>query len=275
MQAIISPEISRPEGVTADLYSGQLSIFSCARQRFNELSMVQKSTVALAVGLTAVGLWATPAEGAVRDCNGSTPLPELPVLSSGDTGTCVTHFQNLLVRHGDLEPSDVDGVFGERTVGRTKSFQIQNNIKGVGAYLGTGNAGPKTWVAARKYESKHGLPKICETMERGICSSKEEGVVRLKNNHRVIGTFPASFGIEGADTSTRTDEGVYFVTRQKLKDWSVPYKVWLYDMTYYNRGEGFHRGDTNVDSHGCTHVPDYAARKIRATLRVGDPVIVG
>lgn len=207
-------------------------------------------------------------------CGPSTPTEKLPILTEKDRGSCVAYFQKLLVRHGDLAPSQVDGVFGKQTVGRTIGFQIQNNIKGTDGTLGTGNAGPLTWTAVRKKNSIHTLPEVCKDMDRGACVSKEDQATRLISNGKVIANLYSGFGNEAA-SDTRSDEGVFAVTHKVKDDVSRQFNnAEMIDSVYYNRGEALHRGDPNVLSHGCVHLAAPDALKAYTVLQSGDPVVV-
>ncbi|HET6968311.1 MAG TPA: peptidoglycan-binding protein [Ornithinibacter sp.] len=99
--------------------------------------------VLAALLLTTLALVTAPpgAVAAVRSCSTSTPVASRPALRYGDTGSCVTVLQNILLRKGySISASSATGYFGPGTLGAVRRYQstkLDLVIDGV--------VGPATW----------------------------------------------------------------------------------------------------------------------------------
>lgn len=85
---------------------------------------------------------ALPAHGLVRTCTSATPVSLRPTLRYGDTGSCVTVAQTLLLGRGyTLGGYNATGTFATYTLRAAKLFQSDRYL------MADGVIGPLTWAA--------------------------------------------------------------------------------------------------------------------------------
>jgi peptidoglycan/xylan/chitin deacetylase (PgdA/CDA1 family) len=97
------------------------------------------TTAVVLLGGAAVMAPAT-AQAATQTCSSSTPVANRPTLLYGDTGSCVTVAQSLLLKKGySLGGYTANGIFGPNTLAAVKLFQSRNGLSSDGV------VGPLTW----------------------------------------------------------------------------------------------------------------------------------
>lgn len=215
-------------------------------------------------------------ENAVKKCSTTTPPATRPTLALGDRGSCVKLLQAELVRHGSALPGEIDGVYGERTRRNVITFQIRNNIKNTAGQLGTGETAKFTWAALSKASSNRGLPPICKdpNYERMACTDNSRNFSYLFRKGKLIRRMPSMGGMR-ENVAYASDNGVFSVHTKLASDWSNEFSAPMSEVTYFTQGgEAYHAGDINSRSHGCQHLTPKDAKFTRATLKIGDPVVV-
>lgn len=114
------------------------------------MKLIRTSIVALvtALGLVLSLVTAPTANAAVRSCATSTPLISRPTLAYGDSGTCVTVAQKLLLNKGySLGGYSATGYFGTYTRSAVIRFQANNNLSQ------TGKVDQPTWDKLAYYRT--------------------------------------------------------------------------------------------------------------------------
>jgi peptidoglycan hydrolase-like protein with peptidoglycan-binding domain len=110
---------------------------------------LRAASAGLLAGALIVGAGPAPvAEAAVRSCSSGTAIADRPTLRSGDTGSCVTVAQKLLVILGYL--SSTTGTFGSGTTAAVKRFQTDRGLSRDGL------VGSRTWASLESYSMNRG-----------------------------------------------------------------------------------------------------------------------
>ena len=114
------------------------------------MKLIGKFTVIIAalLGLLAPVATAQSASAATRSCSTSTPLTSRPTLAYGDTGTCVTVAQKLLLDKGySLGGYSATGNYGSYTRSAVLRFQYNNKLSQ------TGKVDQPTWDKLAYYRT--------------------------------------------------------------------------------------------------------------------------
>jgi lipoprotein-anchoring transpeptidase ErfK/SrfK len=74
-----------------------------------------------------------------------------------------------------------------------------------------------------------------------------------------------------------TKAGKYKTNEKNLKEWSIPYKVWLPYWQHFTAGQGFHETTTYLHnmgngSHGCVNLLKSDAKELYNLLPYGSTV---
>lgn len=164
----------------------------------------------------------------------------------------------------------VDGVQSDADCAAVKAFQTRYDLRPV-----DGIAGAHTYDVARRLLA--GDPARCDAgWELTACVDLTNQTTWLMRGDTVVyGPTVTRTGMKDFATPT----GVYQVDWRALKDWSVPYKVWLPYWQSFNDDIGFHETtsyihNASIGSHGCVNLLPADAVQYWEQLSEGSPVHV-
>ena len=140
---------------------------------------------------------------------GNGPLKSNPrnsVLTQGSRGENVSIMQSLLVEHGYLEWSDIDGSFGPKTLQAVYEFQEDSGLEV------DGSVGPKTWAAF----FDNSITNTTKTANTELIYMPEQLLISQPGNGPKIGIdiTGINISISGADISN-----TFFEWDDKKKIW--------------------------------------------------------
>ncbi len=199
-----------------------------------------------------------------------------PVMSQGDTGTCVKLAQQLLDNKGVYNYSQgYTGNFMSATKSSVERLQNQNGLVEDGI-IGrntwrvlldgaTSTAPPATTATAAS------LPAKCRTTSKSICVVKgSESRARLYavQNSTVVHSFDVRTG-DGRGPSYVTTQGTFQVepNRKHVQYTSKAYGSEMPYSMFYNRGQAIHYSASFANdgyagsSHGCVNIGSLADAK--------------
>jgi N-acetylmuramoyl-L-alanine amidase len=183
-------------------------------------------------------------------------------LRYGDQGHSVALLQRRLVMLGYLQPSGIDGIFGDQTWYAVVALQGWEQISRDGV------VGPQTRRALRHARAPQPWLRLRRALEidltRQVLLVVAEGAAR-----RVV---HASTG-----ATLATPEGRYSVFRRVRRSWSHRYHVWLPYALYFHRGLAIHAFPIVPDqpaSHGCIRIPLQDAPFVFRASPIGTPVLI-
>jgi peptidoglycan hydrolase-like protein with peptidoglycan-binding domain len=126
-----------------------------------------------------------------------------PTLSIGSTGPDVHRLQVLFVMMKEMDPSDIDGNFGPKTLELVKDFQQGNNLAADGV------VGPLTWT---KLPADPNTPRLARGATGSAVSGLQKGLQRFDapNSPTDPGPIDGNFGprTESAVRAYQTQQGL-------------------------------------------------------------------
>ena len=198
----------------------------------------------------------------------TTPKPQRPPAPTGPKPGDTRGIQAALARLTYLPGDAVNGVYDDRTKQAILAFQ---SWQGLGR---DGLAGPQTTAALSTASAP--TPKRSGPGRR-VEINRSRGVVLLVRDGTVTRTIHTSTGRGGNSTDVGTPPGRFSVYRKEQNSWSVPFRVFLPNAVYWDRGWALH-GYSDVPnypaSHGCARLPLSEAPVVYAFATIGTQVDV-
>lgn len=199
----------------------------------------------------------------VRVPNLPPPAPQ-PTPRLGPPDEATLELQTRLSELGYLDPSGVNGRKGEQTRFAVIAFQKWEGLQRDGI------AGPATQAAlataVRPTPVTSGPGHRVEVL-------LDRQLSLVIQDDTVLRTIDVSTGKPGYETLA----GKWTIQRKYLRDWSVPYKLWLPYASYFVGGYAFHEYSDVPPypaSHGCVRTPRYDIKWLYDNTPVGTPVTV-
>lgn len=166
--------------------------------------------------------------------------------------------EGYLARLGGFGPVTVDGKQSAADCAAIKKFQQRYGISPAAGYAGPTTAGVARRLASTRTADCQPGPgtTICVNLTLQTMWVIRDGKV-------VLGPTVTRTGMAGFATVT----GTYAINDTNLREWSVPYKVWLPYWQHFFDGMGFHETTTylhnaSIGSHGCVNLLHVDAQKL-------------
>ena len=163
----------------------------------------------------------------------------------------------------------VAGAQSDQDCAAIKKFQERYGISPA-----AGMAGPLTLKLAQRVAAVN--PKLCEATATGTTACVDltnQMMWVVRDGAVVYGPAVVRTGMGGG---YQTPAGKFKIQFKKYKEWSQPYKVWLYNWQYIVDGMGFHTTTTYIHdsfgSHGCVNLLPSDADKVFELTQTGDAV---
>ncbi len=215
-----------------------------------------------------------PAPSKPAPSKSAPPKPSTPVTDCPQ-GERQRDVETYLAQLDGFGPVTVDGEQSAADCAAITKFQTRYGISPA-----KGRAGPSTAEVARRIATSHTAAErakcgagsaltICVDLTLQTAWAVRDGAV-------VWGPTVIRTGMGGG---YQTPTGAYRIGNRALKEWSVPYKVWLPYWQSFNGGIGFHETTTyiheaSLGSHGCVNLLHADAVALWNTSVVGTTVRV-
>ena len=193
------------------------------------------------------------------------PPPVTPPSPTEPPTASTLEVQRKLADLGYLDPSGVDGRDGPATFNAVMAFQ---KWEGLGR---DGSVGPQTLAALAK--AQRPTPRTKGPAGTRVEVLLDRQLTLFIVDNKVVRVLPMSSGKPGYETPP----GQYRIERKYLRDWSVPYEVWLPYASYFIGGYAFHEYPDVPPypaSHGCVRTPPGDMKWLYDRIQVGTPVTV-
>jgi len=158
--------------------------------------------------------------------------------------------ETYLRQLGGFGPVTVDGLQSAADCLAIKKFQQRYGIRPA-----EGRAGATTADVARRLAQTRTADCAAGSGTTICVNLTLQTVWVIKGGKVALGPTPTRTGMRGFATPA----GTFTVGRVNLKEWSVPYKVWLPYWQQFYQGDGFHETTTylhdgSIGSHGCVNL---------------------
>ena len=177
--------------------------------------------------------------------------------------------ETYLSRLGGFGPVTVDGKQSAADCAAIKKFQKRYGLSPV-----EGKAGPATADVGRRLSGTD--TKQCQAGKgTTICVNLTlQTVWVIRDGVVVMAPTVTRTGMKGG---FQTPAGTFTINRRNLREWSVPYKVWLPYWQHFHDGMGFHETTSYlhngaIGSHGCVNLLHADAQRVWELGSVGTRV---
>ena len=258
---------------------GLVGTGACAFEPRQDLAGPGESPPIVAEPSTGANASPGPGQGPVQQPRPTpTPSPTTsptrkPTPKPSPTGGCAQgehqrEVEGYLARLGGFGTVTVDGKQSAADCTAIKKFQQRYGISPA-----QGRAGPTTRDVARRLA----------TTQTSQCSGGSGTTVCVDLTRQTVWVLRAG-SVVMAPTITRTGmrgfatpAGTFTIDRRNIKEWSVPYDVWLPYWQHFHNGMGFHETttyihDMSIGSHGCVNLLHTDAVKLWGLAGVGTRV---
>jgi len=198
----------------------------------------------------------------------ASPSPSKTAPPSCPQGDRQREVETYLARLGGFGTITIDGKQSAADCAAIKKFQRRYGISPVEGKAGPTTAGVAARLAGtdtRACQSGSGTT-ICVNLTLQTLWVMRDGVV-------VMRPTVTRTGMKGFATPA----GTFTINRRNIREWSVPYKVWLPYFQHFYDGMGFHETtsylhNASIGSHGCVNLLHTDAERLWQLGSVGTRV---